>query len=40
MWNNAINEWAGTFRETADIMVEAKMKNLASIPFEVMTNDE
>ena len=40
MWNNAINEWAGTFRDTADIMVEAKMKNLASIPFEVMTNDE
>lgn len=34
MWNNACNEWASSFRNTADIMVEAKMKNLASIPFE------
>lgn len=38
MWNNAVNEWAGSFRDTADIMVEAKMKNLASIPFEKVTN--
>jgi UV DNA damage repair endonuclease len=37
MWNNAVNEWAGSFREHADIMVEAKAKNLASIPFEVET---
>ena len=37
MWNNAVNEWAGSFRDTADIMVEAKMKNLASIPFENVT---
>ena len=37
MWNNAVNEWAGSFRNTADIMVEAKMKNLASIPFEETT---
>ena len=37
MWNNAVNEWAGSFRNTADIMVEAKMKNLASIPFEEAT---
>ena len=37
MWNNAVNEWAGSFRDTADIMVEAKMKNLASIPFETAT---
>lgn len=37
MWNNAVNEWAGSFRNTADIMVEAKMKNLASIPFEEST---
>ena len=37
MWNNAVNEWAGSFRDTADIMVEAKMKNLASIPFEEAT---
>ena len=34
MWNNAVNDWAATFRPYADIMVEAKMKNLASIPFE------
>ena len=39
MWNNAVNEWAGSFRDTADIMVEAKMKNLASIPFEISTHD-
>jgi len=37
MWNNAVNEWAGTFRKDFDIMVEAKAKNLASIPFEEMT---
>ena len=37
MWNNAVNEWAGSFRDTADIMIESKMKNLASIPFEVAT---
>ena len=29
-WNTAVNEWALTFLEHADIMVEAKMKNLAS----------
>ena len=34
MWNDACNEWASSFREDFDIMVEAKMKNLASIPFE------
>jgi len=38
MWNNAVNEWAGSFREHADIMVEAKAKNLASILFEEVTN--
>ena len=37
MWNTAVNEWAGSFRDTADIMVEAKMKNLASVPFEEST---
>ena len=37
MWNTAVNEWAGTFRKDFDIMVEAKMKNLASIPFEEQT---
>lgn len=37
MWNDACNEWAGSFREHFDIMVEAKCKNLASIPFEEET---
>ena len=37
MWNDAVNEWAGTFRKDFDIMVEAKCKNLASIPFEEST---
>ena len=31
MWNNAVNDWALSFREFADIMVESKAKNLASI---------
>ena len=31
MWNNAVNEWALSFRDTADIMVESKAKNLASM---------
>lgn len=30
MWNHALNEWALTHNEWADIMVEAKGKNLAS----------
>jgi len=34
MWNHAVNEWAATFRPYADIMIESKCKNLASIPFE------
>jgi UV DNA damage endonuclease len=33
MWNNAVNTWASTFNEFADIMVESKAKNLASIKF-------
>ena len=37
MWNTAVNEWAGGFRNEFDIMVEAKSKNLASIPFEEAT---
>jgi len=37
MWNDACNEWASGFRKDFDIMVEAKMKNLASIPFEETT---
>ncbi len=31
MWNDAVNDWALTFRDYADIMVESKMKNLATI---------
>ena len=31
MWNRAVNDWAGSFRDTADIMVESKAKNLATI---------
>ena len=34
MWNTAVNDWASSFRPYADIMVESKMKNLASLPFE------
>jgi len=30
MWNSAVNDWALTFRDHADIMVESKAKNLAS----------
>ncbi|WP_419419267.1 hypothetical protein ACNVED_12080 [Legionella sp. D16C41] len=37
MWNEACNAWAGTFRRNFDIMIEAKNKNLASIPFEIAT---
>ena len=31
MWNNAVNDWALSFLPHADIMVESKAKNLASI---------
>jgi UV DNA damage repair endonuclease len=31
MWNNAVNNWALQFNDYADIMVESKAKNLASI---------
>jgi len=30
MWNQAVNDWALTHREWADMMVESKAKNLAS----------
>jgi hypothetical protein len=30
MWNDAVNDWALSHWEWADIMVEAKCKNLAS----------
>ncbi len=32
-WNNAVNEWAASFSSTADIMCEAKQKNLAVQQF-------
>jgi UV DNA damage endonuclease len=38
MWNSACNLWAGSFRNEFDIMVEAKNKNLASVPFEEATH--
>ena len=38
MWNNAVNEWALSFRDYADIMVESKAKNLASIKLFESTN--
>jgi UV DNA damage repair endonuclease len=31
MWNDAVNDWALSFSPYADIMVESKCKNLASI---------
>jgi hypothetical protein len=31
MWNTAVNDWALSFRDNFDIMVESKAKNLASI---------
>jgi hypothetical protein len=31
MWNDAVNDWALTFRDYADIMVESKCKNLATL---------
>ena len=31
MWNSAVNDWALSFLPHADIMVESKSKNLASI---------
>ena len=30
MWNDAVNDWALSFNDIADIMVESKAKNLAS----------
>ncbi len=39
MWNKACNTWAATFRQDFDLMIEAKNKNLASIPFEMSTRN-
>jgi len=38
-WNTACNEWALSHWEWADIMVEAKMKNLASSQLYSMTEE-
>ena len=38
MWNTAVNDWAMSFRDYADIMVESKAKNLASIKLFESTN--
>jgi UV DNA damage endonuclease len=32
-WNNAVNEWAATHNDWADVMCESKAKNLASFRF-------
>jgi UV DNA damage repair endonuclease len=43
MWNNAVNDWALSHLDWADIMVESKAKNLASIDlykYYKGTNDE
>jgi UV DNA damage endonuclease len=39
MWNTACNEWALSHWQWADIMVEAKMKNLASAQLYSMTEE-
>ena len=39
MWNDACNEWALSHWQWADIMVEAKMKNLASGQLYSMTEE-
>ena len=38
MWNDAVNDWALTFLDYADIMVESKCKNLASIKLYEQAN--
>jgi UV DNA damage repair endonuclease len=38
-WNSAVNEWALSHWQWADIMVEAKMKNLASGQLYSMTEE-
>jgi UV DNA damage endonuclease len=38
MWNHAVNDWALSFNEKADIMVESKAKNLASIALHEQIN--
>ena len=38
-WNDAVNAWALTHNEWADIMCEAKGKNLASFKLRELLND-
>lgn len=38
MWNTAVNEWALSFTDNFDIMVEAKAKNLASFELARFAN--
>jgi len=33
IWNSAVTDWAGSFRNDLDMMVEAKAKKLVSLPF-------
>ena len=40
MWNEAANDWALSFWDTADIMVESKAKNLASVKLWEYANDK
>jgi len=40
MWNNAVNEWALSFNDYADIMVESKAKNLASFRLYEYSNSK
>jgi UV DNA damage endonuclease len=38
-WNNAVNEWALSFKPYADIMCESKAKNLASFKLHQLSKD-
>jgi UV DNA damage endonuclease len=40
MWNDAVNDWALTFRDYADIMVESKCKNLATLDLYNYANSD
>jgi hypothetical protein len=40
MWNDAVNDWALTFLEHADIMVESKCKNLATLDLYNYANSD
>jgi UV DNA damage endonuclease len=40
MWNDAVNDWALTFLDYADIMVESKCKNLATLDLYNYANSD